>query len=217
MPAVASNAVRERGAGSLANLPMGPWGVLYQLRRYWVFIAAGAFFSERLQRSLPRASSAVLLSASLASFIAVACCATVHPFALTSLDALPKALRPTLATLFSCTQAALGIAMVLALAVVLERVSARFLQYLGAMSLEIYVAHVIAASGIRIVMQKFAHISAWWPHLLAGMLVGLLIPLLAAHIAARSGFPYLFTLKKPVADPPSTDAQGSLPHSPIAL
>ncbi len=53
-----------------------------------------------------------------------------------------------------------------------------FINYLGMISLEIYVMHIIAASGVRVILSKFLGINNIVLHLLFGIIGGLLIPIL---------------------------------------
>jgi fucose 4-O-acetylase-like acetyltransferase len=89
----------------------------------------------------------------------------------------------------------LGIASVFALAMLLVRWRITFgLTYLGQMSLEIYLAHVLAYAGTRIVLLRVLHITSMPIHLVSGLIVGLGLPVVLAIIAKRYKFPYLFRL-----------------------
>lgn len=68
-----------------------------------------------------------------------------------------------------------------------------FVSILGIYSLEIYVAHSIFASGVRIAMQKVFHYSGPMLHLVVGTVVGICIPILLAIWGPKAGLPYLFT------------------------
>lgn len=72
-----------------------------------------------------------------------------------------------------------GIGLVGLLALVLARCSmpvSRWLAVLGAAALPIYLAHILAGSGVRIVLQKMLGIDAVWVHLLMGVGSGVLLP-----------------------------------------
>lgn len=66
-----------------------------------------------------------------------------------------------------------------------------WLAFLGERSLEIFLAHIIAASGVRILLglTDVIHIPT---HITAGLLAGLLIPLVLWAILERTNFPWLF-------------------------
>jgi hypothetical protein len=90
-----------------------------------------------------------------------------------------------------------GIIGVLALALLMDK--ARFgtaFQCLGRYSLEIYVIYTIATAGVRVALNKFAHISAPAPHLVLDMLAGLYSPIGLALLFKRAGFRFGFTLAR---------------------
>jgi peptidoglycan/LPS O-acetylase OafA/YrhL len=55
----------------------------------------------------------------------------------------------------------------------------------GQYSMEIYIMHILFASGVRIVLQKLFGIREFWPHLLTGMAAGLLLPLATLYLINR--------------------------------
>lgn len=69
------------------------------------------------------------------------------------------------------------------------------LRYIGSLSLPIYVSHVLAASGIRIVLSKFLHYNDVTVHAILGMTLGLLFPIFLVYLTRKINFPYLFVLK----------------------
>ncbi len=85
-----------------------------------------------------------------------------------------------------------GSVFVIALSHFLLRFDMRWLSYLGRHSIEIYLVHIIAASGIRIILQKYFGISDVGIQLVSGMIVGVGAPLLLAALAPRFGFSWLF-------------------------
>lgn len=79
-----------------------------------------------------------------------------------------------------------GTALVIALAARAERWSWRWMSMLGQASMEIYLAHVIAASGCRILLVRLIGIDSVPMHLLLGCGCGVVVPLLLRHWASRS-------------------------------
>lgn len=69
----------------------------------------------------------------------------------------------------------------------LKRYRLEWLAALGRASLAIYVMHVLAGSGARIVLQKLLGIESVFIHLLIGTVCGLLTPFLALRLAERFG------------------------------
>ena len=71
-----------------------------------------------------------------------------------------------------------SILFVSSLSISLLRFKLRWLAFLGEASLGIYVMHIIAGSGIRIILQKMLGINDILTHLVIGTTMGVLIPLL---------------------------------------
>ena len=57
----------------------------------------------------------------------------------------------------------------------------------------IYVMHILAGSGVRVMLSKFLGINDVIVHLLVGCLTGLLLPLLAVYVINSLKVPYLFS------------------------
>jgi fucose 4-O-acetylase-like acetyltransferase len=69
--------------------------------------------------------------------------------------------------------------------------SMRWLQVLGRLSLEIYVAHMLATAGMRILLVRLG-ITSVPLHVVLGTVVGVGFPVVLAVSANAVGFPYLF-------------------------
>lgn len=67
------------------------------------------------------------------------------------------------------------------------------LSYVGAGSMAIYLAHVVAGSGARIVLRQGFGCTDPGVHLLVGLIAGVAAPLAAARLAPRLGWGGLFT------------------------
>jgi fucose 4-O-acetylase-like acetyltransferase len=78
-----------------------------------------------------------------------------------------------------------GISTIVTIIPFFARRFAGFVAWLGRYSMEIYCAHVITASGVRIVLYHFLAIDHVIPHLVVGLLAGLFLPILLAHILRR--------------------------------
>jgi fucose 4-O-acetylase-like acetyltransferase len=89
-----------------------------------------------------------------------------------------------------------GILATIAFAMVTDRSKLlSFIRTWGLLSLEIFVAHTIAAAFIRVLLQKAFGISAPLPHILFGTGVGLYVPILLAYGAQKISLP-LFTFSR---------------------
>ncbi|MGJ4998914.1 acyltransferase family protein [Bradyrhizobium sp. HKCCYLS3077] len=88
----------------------------------------------------------------------------------------------SLASLPACV---LGIAGMVVLCRLLDPTRHRWLAAVGVTSMTIYVLHILAGSGMRIIMLK-AHIPTWpWLYLLAGTAAGVVLPLIAHVVLQR--------------------------------
>ena len=93
----------------------------------------------------------------------------------------------------------LGTAGVLALAGTWARLgSSRALALVGQRSLEIFLAHIVPASGTRILLSR-AGVEEFWVHLVLGTVVGIGAALLLWWICRRLRVTWLFGLPKPLA------------------
>ena len=75
--------------------------------------------------------------------------------------------------------------------------STKFLAKFGDVSLEIYLSHIIFASGIRIVLHKIFLIENIFVHVLVGLFVGLVFPLLLLKLINKIQFGF-FLFKNPM-------------------
>lgn len=75
----------------------------------------------------------------------------------------------------------------------------RLLSFLGQRSLEIFLAHIVAASGTRILLER-AGLEVPLAHLIIGTVAGLSAPLVLWAVVRRWRISGLFDLPKPLAD-----------------
>lgn len=161
---------------------LGPWGVLYLVQTYAIYLGLGALVgNSNVLSDLNRQNIPTLVGITLGGFGLVALAVL---FNITE----EKWLKPAIAL---C-----GICASLTAAILLDRFAgARFVQKWGCLSLEIYVAHTIASSMLRIVLQKFLNLSDPSLHIILGTAVGIYAPIALAMICQRQGIKYAFTLK----------------------
>ena len=72
----------------------------------------------------------------------------------------------------------------------------RYLALLGGCSMPIFLMHILTGSGTRIVLSKLLHVQNASLHILAGMLTGLLLPVVIQQLSMRPAWQqlrYLFT------------------------
>jgi len=68
----------------------------------------------------------------------------------------------------------------------------RFVKFLGIYSLQIYLVHMLAGVGTRIILLNFFHVQNPVLHMIIGVSAGLLVPVLVFKTALKVHFPYLF-------------------------
>jgi fucose 4-O-acetylase-like acetyltransferase len=90
-----------------------------------------------------------------------------------------------------------GIAAVILLSKLLNPRWHRWLATIGTTSMTIYILHILAGSGIRIVMLKL-HVPPWpWLYLLVGTVAGVVLPMLAHLMLPRLGLLKVLGLAPP--------------------
>lgn len=67
------------------------------------------------------------------------------------------------------------------------------LTVLGAASMSIYLMHILASSGVRVLLSKILHVQEPVLHVLAGVVLGVLLPWLVARAAPKWGYQWLFS------------------------
>lgn len=95
--------------------------------------------------------------------------------------------------------AIISIFFIVALSMCLESVRLEWLTYIGASSMTIYLMHILAGSGIRIVLNKLMGIDSIAIHLVLGVLIGIGAPLLAQVIIRQCGLNFLLAPPKSIA------------------
>ena len=86
--------------------------------------------------------------------------------------------------------------------------------FLGRYSLEIFCMHIIAASGLRIIVQHFMHISSPLIHLVLGVVAGLVLPIVFVKVLEKLSlgsllFSFPFALLRPAT--PTTPTTPATP------
>ncbi len=88
--------------------------------------------------------------------------------------------------------AIMSILAVASLSLWLARRPAPWVLALGGASMGIYLMHILAGSGARILLGRFLGVREAWVHLLVGCLVGILLPMLVIWLLRRLGIGGLF-------------------------
>ena len=67
-----------------------------------------------------------------------------------------------------------------------------FLKTLGIYSLQIYLVHMLAGAGTRLILQQVFQLQNWVIHIVIGVVVALVLPIAIQKISEKINFPYLF-------------------------
>lgn len=92
-----------------------------------------------------------------------------------------------------------GIALICSLSMLCARADSKRLHWLavcGWYSMPVYLMHILAGSGVRILLQKILGVSSASLHIICGMLAGILLPMLFYRLSQMTAFArlnYLFT------------------------
>jgi fucose 4-O-acetylase-like acetyltransferase len=69
----------------------------------------------------------------------------------------------------------------------------RLMLFIGTSSMAIYLMHILAGSGARVVLKALIGTDAYIAHLLLGFAVGLFVPLMTVWVIERYRIPYVFS------------------------
>ncbi len=95
--------------------------------------------------------------------------------------------------LLSLALALISIFFVISTSALLSKKRYRLLAYIGSSSMAIYLMHILAGSGARIALHKILNPDYFVIHLLFGLFVGLLAPLIALLAINKLKIPYVFS------------------------
>lgn len=167
------------------GIPGGvPLNFLYQ---YFVFFALGVAAVPVVPRLAKHAGRL-----SLVSILAVAMFQFVFHGPL-GLD------HATQDRLLALGLAVLSIVAIVAVSLQLEKTGPVALARIGNASMSIYLMHVLAGSGVRIVLHKFLGVDSAAVHLVLGTIAGVALPLLAIRVMHRYGLASLFAPPRAVS------------------
>jgi len=92
--------------------------------------------------------------------------------------------------------ATLSIFFMIALSMWLGQFRVNWFLFIGASSMTIYLMHILAGSGVRVILSKFMGIDSIAAHLVLGTLVGIAAPLVAQVVISRYNLYFLLTPPK---------------------
>lgn len=86
-----------------------------------------------------------------------------------------------------------SIIFVVSISAYLSKISYRWLAFIGSSSMVIYLTHILAGSGARVVLNQLFGVDYYLTHLIVGCLVSVLAPLVFVILVNRVKIPYLFS------------------------
>ena len=89
--------------------------------------------------------------------------------------------------------ACISIAFVVSISLRFSRVDYKFFAYIGASSMGIYLMHILAGSGSRVILSKAFGVESVVTHLVVGCLVGVILPIVALLLIDKLKLKYLFS------------------------
>jgi fucose 4-O-acetylase-like acetyltransferase len=89
--------------------------------------------------------------------------------------------------------ACISIALVVSISLLFSRADYKFLAYIGTSSMGIYLMHILAGSGSRIILSKAFGVESVVTHLVVGCLVAIMVPLVALFLIDKLKLKYLLT------------------------
>ncbi len=158
--------------------------VIDKTMEFSVFFGVGLVFSQQIRDFYEHTSTRNLLLLMLGSF------ALWVPFVVAGPQ---SALAP-----LQSFAAAMGLTMVLTISALLARYElATVVRYLGTMSMEVYLLHVLAGAGFRIVLASFLGITNTWVHVVGGISAAIIAPIIFTWVVDFIGFRYAYTWPRP--------------------
>ena len=89
--------------------------------------------------------------------------------------------------------ACISIFFIVSLSIVLAKKQNRFLAYIGASSMAIYLMHILAGSGTRVILSQFLNVDSVLIHVIVGCIAGILLPLLVIKVINFLNIPFVFS------------------------
>jgi len=89
--------------------------------------------------------------------------------------------------------ACISIAFIVSMSLLLSRANYKFFAYVGSSSMAIYLMHILAGSGSRVILSKAFGVDSVVIHLVVGCLVGIMAPLIALILIDKLNVKYLFS------------------------
>ncbi|WP_117233105.1 acyltransferase family protein [Vibrio maerlii] len=86
-----------------------------------------------------------------------------------------------------------GITVVLSISQQLSKHSHPVLEFIGRSSMAIYLMHILAGSGVRVLLAKILHIQDIYVHAFLGTVLGIILPLIGLIVIKKLAIPFVFS------------------------
>ncbi len=100
---------------------------------------------------------------------------------------------PLSKSVFGFFLAIISILFVVSLSILISRFGNKFIAYIGASSMSIYILHILSGSSVRVVLSAVFGVNDFLVHLILGCLAGVLVPLLVVKFFEFLKFSYAFS------------------------
>ncbi len=174
------------------------WGPLFQLMNFFIYMTLGAMLApvllKRLDSVPARWLSAVAIGAT--AILTLAILLINREWVMRDASAILLDIRWPVGIGY----ALLSVAGALAIATLMSRTvgfgwtSFGWVRFMGQYSLYIFVMHVLFAAGIRTLLLKIG-VDGFVIHMIAGLSIGIIVPVLIAKVCKRFGTTWAFTLR----------------------
>lgn len=94
--------------------------------------------------------------------------------------------------IFTFWLAIISICLIINLSIKLSDTDIHWLRKIGELSMVIYLMHILAGSGARIILSKVFHIDNWYVHITFGTLIGIVAPVVFYYITGKTRMVFLF-------------------------
>lgn len=173
---------------------------LRRLMSMFLYFMSGIVCAKALKQNLASVT-ATLFNMNLGRFVVVAISAMLLEFVILQADLTQVGVRGEPAAEFFMAVGGISAVLLLSLYCSKHQVLG-FVRYLGAMSLPIYLAHILVIGGMKVILQKGLGSEVALLNVILMTIAGLVLPIILVHLTEKFRFPYLFTLSN---------------HSPLSL
>jgi uncharacterized membrane protein YcfT len=169
------------------------WGPLFQLMNFFIYMTLGAMLAPVLLKRLDSVPARWLSTIAIGAtaILTLAILLIDREWVMRDASAVLLGIRWPVGIGY----ALLSVAGALAIATLMSRTNAfGWVRFMGQYSLYIFVMHVLLAAGMRTILLKMG-VDDFVIHMVAGLSVGIIVPVLIGKLCRRFGTTWAFTLR----------------------